>query len=232
MDRFLRAEMLIGQLAQETLKTKTVAVFGLGGVGSFAVEALARCGVNLFLCDNDVVDITNINRQLFALQSTVGQKKTEVAKNRVLDINSNCNVVVANVFFGQDTAVDFDFTKFDYVIDAIDTVTSKLLLVELCKEHDVPLISCMSTGNKLEQNFEVADIFSTENCPLCKVMRHELKKREIDSLKVVYSKETPHKPKFDIDSQKRQTPASISFVPPVAGFLLAGECIRDLLTQL
>ena len=188
--QFCRTSMLIGEQALQKIKDSNVAVFGLGGVGSYVVEALARAGVGrLTVVDCDVVDISNINRQLFALHSTVGHPKTTVAANRIADINPACNVTAVNCRFDSTTADKFDFASYDYVVDAIDTVTSKLLLVELCKQHNTPIIASMGTGNKLQSNFEVADIYQTSVCPLCKVMRKELKARNITSLKVVYSKD-------------------------------------------
>ena len=230
----LRTKMLIGEQSVQKLNNSHVAVFGLGGVGSYTVEALARAGVGkLTIVDCDVVDITNVNRQLIALHSTVGMPKTQVAKSRILDINPNCKVFDYNLRFDSATQKNFDFSQFDYVVDAIDTVTSKLLLVELCNANNVPIISSMGTGNKLDATaFEVADISQTSVCPLCKVMRKELKRRNLHSLRVVYSKEEPQKPLFDEQpSQRRQTPASISFVPSVAGLILAGEVIKDLIAS-
>lgn len=224
--------MLIGKSAVEQLNTKHVAVFGLGGVGSYVVEALARSGVgSLTIVDDDVVALSNLNRQLYALHSTIGQAKTDVAKSRILDVNPDCKVTALQLRFDSNAAYEFDFKTFDYVVDAIDTVTSKLLLVEMCHKADTPIISCMGTGNKLDATlFEVADLAQTSVCPLAKVMRRELKKRGIEHLKVVYSKEQPLTPS-DLDpSPKRQTVGSAPFVPPVAGFVLAGEVIKDLIT--
>ncbi len=234
MKQFCRTEMLIGEDAQRALNKGHVAVFGLGGVGSYAVEALARAGVGkLTIVDFDVVDETNINRQLFALHSTVGKPKTEVAKARIADINPNAQVQALRVRFDQTTADQIDFSAFDYVIDAIDMVTSKLLLAEVCSAQNVPIISCMGTGNKLDASaFCVADVFQTSVCPLAKVMRKELKARGITKLKVVYSPEQPAMPKAQSlqneTTVRRATPSSISFVPPVAGMLLAGEAIKHI----
>lgn len=231
MLQFCRTEMLIGKQAVESLRGKHVAVFGLGGVGSYVVEALARAGVGfLTLVDDDVISESNLNRQLYALHSTIGLPKADVAKKRTLDINPDCEVCALKLRFNNDTAYNFDFTSFDYVVDAIDTVTSKLLLVELCNRANTPIISCMGTGNKLDAcAFEVTDINETSVCPLAKVMRRELKKRGIERLKVVYSKEPPITPEQLESSPKRQTPASISYVPPVAGLMLAGEVIKELI---
>ncbi len=232
MNEFSRFEMLVGEHNVEKLNKCHVAVFGLGGVGSFTVEALARSGVGkLTLIDNDIISITNINRQLFALHSTIGMKKTKVAMDRVLDINPNCVVDIIDEFYLPENANQFFLHKYDYVIDAIDTVTSKLDLAVRCYKDNIPLISCMGTGNKLDASlFEVCDIYKTQTCPLCRVMRHELKVRGIPRLKVVYSPEPVITPKdYNKAPGKKQIPASASFVPPVAGILLAGEAIRDLI---
>lgn len=231
MQQFCRTEMLVGKEAVDKLNSARVAVFGLGGVGSYVVEALARSGIGvLTLVDDDVIAESNLNRQLYALHSTVGQAKTDVAKQRVLDINPECNVTALQVRFDKDTQGQFDFAAYDYVVDAIDTVTSKLLLVELCGKANTPIISCMGTGNKLDAAaFEVADITKTSVCPLAKVMRRELKKRGIEHLKVVYSREQPRAPTLLEQSAKRQTPASMPYVPPVAGMILASEVIKDLI---
>ena len=231
MNQFCRTEMLIGQTAVEQLNSKHVAVFGLGGVGSYVVEALARAGVGcLTIVDDDVIAPSNLNRQLYALHSTIGQAKTEVAKTRVMDICPNCNVNALQLRFDNSTSQRFDFSIFDYVIDAIDTVTSKLLLVQLCNQTNTPIISCMGTGNKLDATlFQVADISKTSVCPLAKVMRRELKKRGVEHLKVVYSKEQPLTPINSDQTLKRQTPSSISYVPPVAGLIVSGEVIKDLI---
>ncbi len=230
--QFCRTQMLIGGQALQKIQNSHVAVFGLGGVGSYVVEALARAGVGaLTVVDCDVVDVSNINRQLFALHSTVGQAKTDVAKGRIADINPNCVVNAVNCRFDSATACGFNFDAFDYVVDAIDAVTSKLLLAELCQQHNTPIIACMGTGNKLDANFIVADIYQTSVCPLCKVMRKELKARGVQSLKVVYSKTLPQQPLFQPEGQdnRKQTPSSISFVPSTAGLLIAGEVIKDII---
>ncbi|NCC86666.1 MAG: tRNA threonylcarbamoyladenosine dehydratase [Clostridia bacterium] len=233
-NEFSRFEMLVGTQSVEKLKRCHIAVFGLGGVGSFTVEALARCGIGkLTLIDNDTISVTNINRQLFALHSTIGEKKTHIAMERVLDINPNCVVNIIDEFYLHENADKFFNLKYDYVIDAIDTVTSKLNLAVRCYQNNIPLISCMGTGNKLDASlFEICDINKTTTCPLCRVMRRELKELGIPRLKVVYSPEPVIAPQTcDEDSGKRQTPASVSFVPPVAGMLLAGEAVRDLMNQ-
>ncbi len=231
MQEFCRMEMLLGCQAVEKLANCHVAVFGIGGVGGYVVEALARAGVGfLTVVDDDLFAKTNINRQLYALQSTVGKSKVQVAKERIADINPNCTVSALQLRFENSTADQVDFTKFDYVVDAIDTVTSKLLLVDMCKRANVSIISCMGTGNKLDATaFQVADIFDTSVCPLAKVMRKELKQRGVSSLKVVYSQEPPLTPTQLEQTSKRQTPGSVSFVPSVAGLILAGEVVKDLL---
>ncbi len=246
MNAFSRTELLIGKEAIEKLARSKVAVFGIGGVGSFAVEALARCGVGaLALFDDDKVCLTNINRQLIAARSTVGRKKVDVMKERILDINPDCLVGTYACFYTADNAEEFGLARYDYIVDAIDTVSSKLTLIERAKQAGVPVISCMGAGNKLDPaRFEVADIYATSVCPLAKVMRRELKKRGVTSLKVVYSREEAQKPREEGDGGKnncvcppgtqpkctarRQIPGSISFVPSVAGLILAGEVVRDL----
>ena len=229
---FSRTEMLIGKEALEKLNKCRVAVFGVGGVGGYAVEALARSGVGTIdVIDSDVVDISNINRQIIATSKTVGRKKVEVAKERINDINPNCKVNAYDVFYSDETRSLFDFDSYDYVIDAIDSVSSKLDLIVTCKEHNVPVISSMGAGNKLDPTrFEVDDIYKTSVCPLAKVMRRELKKRGVESLKVVYSKEEPiASEQTETPSPgKRSVPGSIAFVPSVVGLIAAGEVIMDL----
>ena len=224
--------MLLGKTAIEKLKNARVAVFGLGGVGGYVVESLARAGVGaLELVDNDTVSESNINRQIFALRSTIGEAKTEVAKARVLDINPDCKVTVRTEFFLPENADTFDFASYDYVVDAIDTVSGKLAIIERAVKNGKPVISCMGTGNKLDGGaFEVADITKTSVCPLARVMRRELKKRGIEHVKVVYSKEEPKtRENAEIGENGKPIPASVSFVPPMAGLLLAGEVIKDLI---
>ena len=227
---FSRAELLLGEEALEKLRSARVALFGIGGVGSFAAEALARGGVgHITLVDGDTVSITNINRQLIALHSTVGKEKTAVMAERIADISPETEVETYPVVYGAENRNLLDFSTYDYVIDAIDTVTSKLILIEEAKKAGVPVISCMGTGNKFHpERFEVADISKTSVCPLAKVMRKELKVRGIKNVKVVYSKEEPQKPAESPETGKRQIPGSLSFVPPVAGLLLAGEVIRHI----
>lgn len=230
-DQFSRTELLIGKGGVEKLHNSKVAVFGIGGVGSFVVEGLVRSGVgNFVLVDKDVVDITNLNRQIIATRETIGMPKVEIAKKRILDINPEANVEIHQEFFMPDSNEIFDNT-FDYIVDCVDTVTAKIELVIRAKRFDIPIISCMGTGNKLDPTkFEVSDIFETSVCPLAKVMRKELKARGIDKLKVVYSKEEPMKIDSNEDNfNKKQTPGSISFVPSVAGLIIAGEVIKDLI---
>ena len=246
---FSRTELLLGEEAMRNLKNASVAVFGIGGVGSYTVEALARSGVGrLILVDDDKVCLTNINRQLIALRSTVGRYKVEAAKERILDINPKAEVEIHQAFFSAETVGEFDFSGYSYVVDAIDTVTAKLLLIEKAKAAGTSVISCMGAGNKLDPTqLEVADISKTSVCPLARVMRSELRKRGIEHLKVVYSREKPLTPiENETDSCKyhcicppgtkrkctirRQVPGSVAFVPSVAGLILAGEVIRDLVS--
>lgn len=229
-DEFSRMELLIGREAADLLGTKKIAVFGLGGVGSYVSEALARCGVgSLTLVDHDIIGITNINRQLYALHSTLGKLKTKVAKERIRDIDENILVHTYDTFYSKDTAHMFDFSAYDYVVDAIDTVSSKLLLIEQSKLSKTPIISSMGTGNKLDPTkFEITDISRTSVCPLAKAVRRELHKRGIRKVKVLYSKEKPVSNRAQ-DQERRPTPGSISFVPSVAGLIIAGEVVKDLL---
>ena len=229
--QFSRTALLIGEEGLKKLKNARVAVFGVGGVGGYVVEALARSGVgSLELIDKDVVSLSNINRQIIALHSTVGRLKTEVAAERARDINPDIDVTVRNVFYLPETAGEFDFTAYDYVVDAIDTVSGKIALIEQSKKANVPVISCMGAGNKLDATaFEVADITKTSVCPLARVMRRELKKRGIEHVKVVYSKEEPKESQTKDEETGKPIPASIAFVPSVAGLILAGEVIKDLI---
>lgn len=224
-DRFTRTRMLVGAEGIEKLWKSRVAVFGIGGVGSYAAEALARAGIGAVdLIDKDQIDVTNINRQLIASRSTVGRDKVDVMKERIMDIDPRIQVKTHCCFFLPDT--EFDFSGLDYAVDAMDTVTAKIDLAVRAQDWGVPVISCMGTGNKLNpEAFEVTTIDKTSVCPLAKVMRRELKKRGIADLKVVYSREMPQKP------HGKAVPASISFVPPVAGFILAGEVIKALLNK-
>ena len=229
MNQFSREELLLGKENVEKLHTKKVVLFGLGGVGSYVLEGLVRAGIEHFvLVDSDEFDITNLNRQILATQKTVGKPKVEVAKQRVLEINPNADVEIYQEFFLSNSKLDIIKTDVDYVIDCVDTVSAKIEIVVRSKKLNIPVISCMGTGNKLEPTrFRVADIYNTKVCPLCKVMRKELKERNIDNLKVVYSEEEPIKIEFKSDDKR--VPGSISFVPSVAGLIIAGEVIKDLI---
>ena len=234
-EEFLRTAMLLGDDGIKKLNQSTVAVFGLGGVGGYTVEALARAGVgHLVLTDSDTISVSNINRQLIALHSTVGMKKTEAFKERIKDINPDCKVTVHDCFYLPETAEEFDFSLYDYVVDAVDTVTAKLDIIMKSKDAGVQIISSMGAGNKLDPSLlSISDIYKTSVCPLAKVMRYELKKRGVKELKVVYSTETPIKPLFEVKTEgKRQTPGSVSFVPSVAGLLISSEVIKDLTKSL
>lgn len=245
INQFIRTELLIGKQASNKLKKSHVAIFGVGGVGGFSAEALARSGVGeITLFDKDTVSITNINRQIIATHKTIGQAKTKLMKDRILEINPDALVQTHQVFYNSETADQFDLSKFDYIIDAIDTITSKLLLIEKAKQNNIPIISSMGAGNKLDPTaFEVCDIFKTSVCPMARVVRRELKKRNIKKLKVVYSKEIPIDPscidpvlyESVINSEqkdneiKRRFPGSISFVPSVVGLIIAGEVVKDII---
>lgn len=229
INEFSRTELLLGAEGISRLKNSSVAVFGVGGVGSYTAEALARSGIgNITLIDNDTVNVTNINRQIIALQSTVGMLKTEAAKARILDINPNCNVTLHNCFY---TGNEFTLDEFDYIADAIDSVTSKLNLIENAIKLNIPIISSMGTGNKLDPTkLVVTDISKTEMCPLAKIVRTELRKRGINHHTVVYSTEKPvaHKAISDEESGNRKTIGSVSYVPSVAGLIMAGRIINDI----
>lgn len=238
LNQFSRTELLLGKDAMERLLHAKVAVFGVGGVGGYVCEALARSGVGAFdLIDDDKVCLTNLNRQIIATTKTIGKDKVEVMRERILEINPNADVTIHKCFFLPENADTFPFEEYDYIVDAVDTVTAKIELVMKAAEHHIPIISSMGAGNKLDAaQFQVADIYKTKVCPLAKVMRRELKKRGIKKLKVVYSEELPIKPKEDAAfdcmqetvSQKRSIPGSIAFVPSVAGLIAAGEVIKDL----
>ncbi|CUX19743.1 tRNA threonylcarbamoyladenosine dehydratase [Clostridium sp. C105KSO13] len=247
LNQFSRTELLFGRQAMERLAGSRVAVFGIGGVGGYTVEALVRSGVGTVdLIDDDKICLTNINRQIYATRKTVGKYKVDVAAERIADINPDVVVNTYKTFYTPDTAGQFNFTEYDYVVDAIDTVTGKLALVENANAAGTPIISSMGAGNKVDATaFEVADIYKTSICPLAKVMRRELRKRGIKSLKVVYSKETPIVPSEDMAisckahcicppgtarkcTQRRQVPGSNAFVPPAVGLMIAGEVIKDL----
>lgn len=226
-DRFSRTRMLLGSEAMEKLKKAKVCVMGVGGVGGYVVEALARCGVGeIHIADNDTVSVSNINRQIIATEKTVGMPKTELIKQRVKSICSETKVVCYPIFY-LPGATEPDFSMFDYVVDAIDTVSAKIDIAVKCEKLGVPLISSMGTGNKLDPTaFKVADIYKTKVCPLARVMRYELKKRNVRGLKVVYSEEQPREKVENPENDR--APASVAFVPPVAGFVIASEVIRDL----
>lgn len=228
-EQFSRTQLLLGTDGMEKLKNASVAVFGVGGVGSYTAEALARSGVGkITLIDNDIVSASNLNRQLIALHSTIGMKKVLVAKQRILDIVPSAEVTALDCFY---TGSEVDINGFDYIADAIDTVSSKLALIEDAYKLGIPIISSMGTGNKLDPlKLTVTDIYKTETCPLAKVMRHELRKRAVKNLKVVYSTEKPcvHKEESHETNPKRKTIGSVSFVPSCAGLIIAGEIIRDI----
>lgn len=247
LTQFSRTELLLGKEAMQRLEGARVAVFGIGGVGGYVCEALARSGVGaLDLVDNDKVCLTNLNRQIIATRKTVGRYKTEVMKERILDINPKAKVEIHNCFFLPENANEIPFEEYDYIVDAVDTVTAKISLVMKAKECNVPIISSMGAGNKLDASqFKVADIYKTKVCPLAKVMRRELKKRGVKKLKVVYSEEQPTRPKEDMSigcrtncicppgakhkcTERRDIPGSVAFVPAVAGLIIAGEVVKDL----
>ena len=247
LDQFSRTQLLLGAEAIEKFKNSRGAVFGIGGVGGFVVEGLVRSGIGAFdLIDDDKVCLTNLNRQIIATRKTVGKYKVDVMKERILEINPDAKVTTHKCFYLPDTAEEFDFSAYDYVVDAVDTVSAKIELVLRAKEANVPIISCMGAGNKLDPTrFEVTDIYKTSVCPLAKVMRRELKKRGVKKLKVVYSKEEPIKPSEDMSiscrqncicppgaehkcTERRAIPGSVSFVPSVAGLIIAGEILKDI----
>ena len=250
LTQFSRTELLLGKEAMERLSNARVAVFGIGGVGGYVCEALVRSGIGTFdLIDDDKVCLTNLNRQIIATRKTVGKYKTEVMKERILDINPKAVVNIHNCFFLPENADEFPFEKYDYVVDAVDTVTAKIAIIMKAKEKNVPVISSMGAGNKLDASmFRVADIYKTKVCPLAKVMRRELKKRGVKNLKVVYSEELPTRPLEDMSiscrnhcicppgaqhkcTERRDIPGSVAFVPSVAGLIIAGEVIKDLSHQ-
>ena len=228
-NQFERTALLLGKASVARLARKRVAVFGVGGVGGFVCEGLVRAGIGAIdIVDKDTVALSNINRQLIALHSTVGKNKVDVLEERLKDINKNLIIKKYKCFFLPETSETFDFREYDYVVDAIDTVTGKIELILKAKEAGVPIISAMGAGNKLDPTaFQVSDIYKTSVCPLARVMRRELKKRGVDKLKVVYSKEEPIKPQFE--EGEEIVPGSISFVPPVVGLIIAGEVVKDLI---
>ncbi len=233
LHEFSRTELLVGAPAIQTLKDSKVAIFGVGGVGSFTAEALARSGVgNLVLIDNDTVSLTNLNRQLLATQATIGQAKVIAMKERILSINPHCQVTIFEKLYLPDTAHELLADDYDYIVDAVDMVTAKLDLIVQAGKMGIPIISAMGAGNKMDPTqFQVADVYETTVCPLAKIMRKELRKRDIESLKVVYSKEKPLKPLASPEdtSERKQTPGSVAFVPSVSGLIIAGEVIKDLI---
>ena len=239
-DQFSRTQLLLGREGMESLHKKKVAVFGIGGVGGYVCEALVRSGIGAFdLIDDDKVCLTNLNRQIIATRKTIGRDKVEVMKERMLEINPDVDVTIHKCFFLPENADEFPFEEYDYVVDAVDTVTAKIELILRAQQAKVPIISAMGAGNKLDASrFKVADIYDTSVCPLAKVMRHELKKRNVKKLKVVYSDELPIKPMEDPsdpeeqqEHSRRSTPGSTAFVPAVAGLIIAGEIVKDLSRQ-
>lgn len=234
LTQFSRTELLLGKEAMDKLKNSRVAVFGIGGVGGYVCEALVRSGVGAFdLIDNDRVSLTNLNRQIIATRKTIGEFKTEVMRDRMLDINPDVDVRIHNCFFLPENADDFPFTEYDHVVDAVDTVAAKIELAVRCRDAGVALISSMGAGNKLDASaFKVSDIYKTSMCPLAKVLRHELKKRGIRELKVVYSEEPPLRPAGEIEEEgntkRRAVPGSVAFVPSAAGLIIAGEVVKYL----
>ena len=250
LNQFSRTELLLGKEAMDKLQNSRVAVFGIGGVGGYVCEALVRSGIGAFdLIDDDKVCLTNLNRQIIATRKTVGQYKTEVMRDRILEINPKAEVRIHNCFYLPENADDFDFSEYDYVVDAVDTVTAKLELIMRAKESGTPVISSMGAGNKLDASaFRVADIYKTKVCPLAKVMRRELKKRGVKKLKVVYSEEQPIRPVEDMAiscrshcicppgakhkcTERRDIPGSVAFVPSVVGLIIAGEVVKDLTAE-
>ena len=250
LNQFSRTELMFGKKAMDKLSSSRVAVFGVGGVGGYTVEALARSGIGAIdIIDDDKVCLTNINRQILATRKTVGKYKVDVAEERIKDINPNCIVRTYKTFYMPETKEQFNFSEYDYIVDAIDTVTGKITLVEMAEKANVPIISSMGAGNKLDPTaFKVSDIYKTSVCPLAKVMRHELKKRGIKKLKVVYSQEEPIKPIDNLEiscrkncicphgtkrtcTARRDIPGSNAFVPSVVGLIIAGEVIKDLIKQ-
>jgi len=235
INQFSRTELLLGSQAMKKLSESRIAVFGIGGVGGYTVEALVRSGIgSLDLIDSDKVSITNINRQIYALLDTVGEYKVDIAEKRINQINPECTVRKYKIFYTSETSAEFDFTQYDYIVDAIDTVSGKIELAVKAQESGTPIISSMGAGNKLNPTmFEVADIYKTSVCPLARVMRYELKKRGIRHLKTVYSKETPFIPDTENYGEKsiKRIPASNAFVPSVAGLIIAGEVVKDLTSE-
>ncbi len=232
-EEFSRTAYVYGENAVSKLISAKVAVFGVGGVGGYACEALARSGIGeIDIFDKDTVSVSNINRQIIALHSTVGLDKVEVMRSRILDINPDCNVAAHNVFYLPENADDYDLSGYDYIVDAVDTVSAKLEIIERADRLGVPIISAMGAGNKTDPTqFKVADIYDTSVCPLARVVRHELKKRGIKKLKVVYSTEEPRKPTSGETENRKAIPGSLSFVPSVMGLIMAGEVINDIVNK-
>lgn len=232
LSQFSRTELLLGEESMDKLNKARVAIFGIGGVGGYVCEALVRSGVGAFdLIDDDKVSLTNLNRQIIATHKSIGQYKVDVMKERMLDINPEADIRVYKSFFLPENANQFPFSEYDYVIDAVDTITAKIELVMKCQEMNIPIISSMGAGNKLEGSaFRVADIYKTKMCPLAKVMRRELKQRGVKKLKVVYSEEQPISPVKESEeaTKRRTTPGSLAFVPSIAGLIMAGEVVKDL----
>ena len=242
MNQFIRTQLLLGKSGMDKLRNSRVAVFGIGGVGGFTAEALVRSGIGAIdIIDNDIVCLSNINRQIFATHKTVGQLKVDAAEARLLEINPDVKIRKHQIFYTPETSAQFDFSEYDYIVDAIDTVAGKIELVMNAQKAGTPIISSMGAGNKLDATqFEISDIYSTSVCPLARVMRSELRKRKVKSLKVVYSKEKPITPNKDMScendlkaenetSKRRQTPGSTAFVPSVAGLIIAGEIVKELI---
>lgn len=229
-DYFSRTELLLGKDAMDTLDNSEVAIFGIGGVGSFVSEALVRSGLgSIILIDYDIIDVSNINRQIHATSKTVGLLKVDVMKDRLLEINPDLNITIYNKRYSEENSDDLLCSSYDYVVDAIDMVSSKISLIEKCKAMDIPIISCMGAGNKLDPTtFQIGDIYDTNTCPLARVMRRELRKRGIGDLKVVWSNEKPIKANLEKDEVRKAVPGSVSFVPSVAGLIIASEVIKDL----
>lgn len=234
MKQFSRTEILLGEKSMEKLRSAFVAIFGIGGVGGYVAESLVRSGIgNFVLIDNDEVSLTNLNRQIIATHSSLGMAKVECMKERMLDINPEVNVVCKKMFFLPENSDEIDFSKFDYVVDAIDTISAKIEIIMKCQKHDIPVISAMGAGNKLDPSrFKVSDVYKTSVCPLARVMRNELKKRGVKKLKVVYSDESPKKVGIKDEQSGKMIPGSISFSPASCGLVIASEVIKDLIIDI
>ncbi|MDD7416631.1 MAG: tRNA threonylcarbamoyladenosine dehydratase [Treponemataceae bacterium] len=234
MKQFSRTEILLGEKSMEKLRSACVAIFGIGGVGGYVAESLVRSGIgNFVLIDNDEVSLTNLNRQIIATHSSLGMAKVECMKERMLDINPEVNVVCKKMFFLPENSDEIDFSKFDYVVDAIDTISAKIEIIMKCQKHGIPVISAMGAGNKLDPSrFKVADVYKTSVCPLARVMRNELKKRGVKKLKVVYSDESPQKIGIKDEQSGKMIPGSIAFSPASCGLVIASEVIKDLIIDI